>query len=129
MNKRVKRMLRRVYKDLKRVNGRLVRDEDNRLSFGLLEDDRVCLDDDGESWRVYGYIKPSDILYYLGRHAIWENYISLTDDDIREFVDECMTVRIYADYDCTGRPFTRWIDWHRNPCGLISYVHAMAVDV
>lgn len=132
MQKWAKKVLRRAYRGYKSVGGKLVRDEDNRLSFGLLEADRVCWDDDGESWMVYGYIKPSDILYYFDRdekHGILEDYLSLTDDDIREFVDECMMVRIYSDYDCTGRPFTRWIDWHRNPCGLISYVHAMALDV
>ena len=129
MQKRTKKVLRRAYRGYKSVGGRFVKDEDNRLSFGLLEADRVCWDDDGEGWRVYGYIMPSDILHHFVYGKIWEDYLSLTDDEIQEFVDECMTVRIYSDYDCTGRPFTRWVDWHRNPCGLISYVHAMAIDV
>ena len=135
MDKRLKKALREAYRDCKVTSGgRLVKDGDDRLKMGLMACDRVCWDDDGESWRVYGYIMPSDILYYFAtsgrkQSEVWEDYMSLTDDDIREFVDECMTVRIYADYDCTGQSFTRWIDWHRNPCGLISYVHAMALDV
>lgn len=133
MQKWAKKVLRRAYKGFKSVGGgRFVHDEDDRLSMGLMEASRVCWDGDGESWRVYGYIMPSDILYHVDRgerHGIWQDYLNLTDDEVQEFVDECMTVRIYADYDCTGQSFTRWIDWHRNPCGLISYVHAMALDV
>lgn len=35
----------------------------------------------------------------------------------------------YIPYDCTGQPITLWIDWHRNPSGLISYVHHIGIDV
>ena len=53
-----------------------------------------------------------------------------TDVDVREYIDEYIRVRPpYSAYDCTGRPFTAWIDWHRNPCGLISYINHMRLDV
>lgn len=52
----------------------------------------------------------------------------LTDDEIEEWVDD-NTIRIYSPYDCTGQIFTRWIETHRNPNGLASFVHHMGLDV
>lgn len=51
-----------------------------------------------------------------------------TDDEIREEI-EAMTLRVNSPYDCTGQPFTITINWHRNPSGLISYVHWIGYDV
>lgn len=51
-----------------------------------------------------------------------------TDDEIREEI-EAMTIRVNSPYDCTGRPFTITINWHRNPSGLISYVHWIGYDI
>lgn len=50
-----------------------------------------------------------------------------TDDEIREEL-ELMKYRINSPYDCTGQPFTINIKWHRNPSGLISYVHWIGYD-
>lgn len=132
MDKRLRKVLRSVYRDRKIIgSGIVVHDSEDRLKRGLRASDRVRYDDDGESWMVYGYIMPSDILHHFANRKDhdWGDYLSLTDDEVQEFVDECMTVRIFSDYDCTGKAFTRWIDWHRNPCGLISFVHAMSVDL
>lgn len=128
-----KKAFKRLLKDQKRVGGsRVMQDAEDRLRMGLMSCDKVCMEDDGESWKVYGFIKPNDILYYFDNPndlGAWERYMSLTNDDIHEFVNDCMVVNIFSDYDCTGRSFTRYVHWHRNPCGLISYVHAMTIDV
>ena len=50
-----------------------------------------------------------------------------TDDEIKEEL-ELMKYEINSPYDCTGRPYTIIIKWHRNPSGLISYVHWIGYD-
>ena len=81
----------------------------------LLESSRAQYDNDnGDGWVEYGYFDGAD----------------MTDDDIREYIDEYIRVRPpYSMYDCTGRAFTWLVDWHRNPSGLISYRNHMALDV
>ena len=54
---------------------------------------------------------------------------NMTDEEIRKELYDNMEVRICSPYDCTGQWFTRWIDFHRNPNGMISYVHNMGLDV
>ena len=50
------------------------------------------------------------------------------DGEVQEVIDE-MRYRVYSPYDCTGKPYTVWISWHRNPSGLISYIHRVGLDV
>ena len=103
----------------------------DRLQESILEAERVRFTD-SESWKWYGFILPSEIVYDFDPEATpteWDAYLDLTDEEINEWIGENMFVRIFSDYDCTGRPFTTGITWHRNPCGLISYVHRMALDV
>ena len=52
----------------------------------------------------------------------------LTDDDIREILDSYRYI-VNSPWDCTGQPTTCWITWHRNPTGLISYIHRVGLDV
>lgn len=52
-----------------------------------------------------------------------------SDEEIKEYIDEEMWVNIYSPYDCTGKLFTQWITFHRNPCGSVSFVHSMGLDV
>lgn len=52
----------------------------------------------------------------------------MTDEEIQEEVDD-MREEIRSPYDCTGRRFTQWITWHRNPNGLVSVVHKFGIDV
>lgn len=79
---------------------------------------RFMADDDGEGWKLYGFVDfdPEDVAL-------------ASDGEIDEWFRDNMEIRIYSDYDCTGRSFTRWIDWHRNPDGSISYVHSVGIDV
>lgn len=83
-----------------------------------IEWQRFMADKDGEGWVLYGFVgfDPEDVAL-------------ATDAEIDEWFRENMEIRIYSDYDCTGRSFTRWIDWHRNPDNSISYVHSVGIDV
>lgn len=93
---------------------------------------RFHADTDGEGWYWYGFVTPYDMVYDYDKDefgSVEEVYLDLTDDEIDEWFEENMAIRIHSDYDCTGRSFTRWIDWHRNPDGSISYVHSVGIDV
>lgn len=85
---------------------------------------RFHADDDGEGWCRYGFATDA-ITDDFGVDSCDE----LTDSEITEWFDEYVAVRIWSDHDCTGKAFTRMIDWHRNPDGSISFVHRMSVDV
>ena len=74
---------------------------------------RVGYSDDSDSYVEYGFLKCK----------------GYSDDEVREILDEVIRYQVYSPYDCTGQPFTQWIDWHRNPSGLISYVHHIGIDV
>ena len=65
-----------------------------------------------EAWTEYGFFEAE----------------GMSDEEIQECIDD-MRIVICSPYDCTGRELTLWIDWHRNPCGLISVIHRKAIDV
>ena len=76
--------------------------------------EKMCMhcDEDGEYWTEYGM--------FDGR--------GLTDDDIREILDTYRYI-VNSPWDCTGQPTTCWLTWHRNPTGLISYIHRVGLDI
>jgi len=79
----------------------------------LQEDTRLyCSDRLGTDWIEYGFFEAD----------------GMSDEEIQEYVDE-MEIHIYSPYDCTGKVFTQWITWHRNPCGWISVIHKKGLDV
>ena len=68
--------------------------------------------------------------YYSEYGFLPQNTAAWSDDEIREYIDEYIRIPSWwSPYDCTGKPLTCWIDWHRNPCGLVSYVHRIGLDV
>ena len=75
---------------------------------------RLCID--GDTVCEYGL---------LGFDEDW------TDEEIGEWFEEHMAIRIpsWMYWDCTGCAFTQDIRWHRNPCGLVSFVHRIGYDV
>ena len=53
-----------------------------------------------------------------------------TDEEIQEyFNDKYQYINWPAQWDCSGQLFTVGIDWKRNPNGMVSYTHTMALDV
>lgn len=94
----------------------------SKCSLPLMAKGRVhYADDDYEAYTEYGFLSN-----YKGEPL---DGIEYTDEDIREFIDDNMRMRIYSPYDCTGKLFTMWVEWHRNPSGLISYRHRVGLDV
>lgn len=87
---------------------------------------RFRADEDGEGWRLYGFVMGEE---FSDWYDLAETTDDLTDEDIDEWFEGHMAIRIHSDYDCTGRAYTQWIDWHRNPDGSISYVHQVGLDV
>ena len=53
----------------------------------------------------------------------------MTDEEITEELDWHLRMEVNSPYDCTGQLFTKWIDWHRNPNGTVSYQHYIGLDV
>lgn len=118
MKNRAKRLLRRLVKQ--ELAGKR-----DRLTHGLIDGrlhERYRYDFDGVT--AYGFVNNGDFVYQYNV----ESTDQLTDDEIDEWFDRCMAAHINSPYDCTGRLFTFYIDWHRNPCGAISYVHRMVYD-
>jgi hypothetical protein len=94
----------------------------SRRACPLMASGRVhYADDDYEAYTEYGFL-----VNYKGEPL---NGIEYTDEDIREFIRDNMVLRIHSPYDCSGEMFTMWVDWHRNPSGLISYRHRVGLDV
>ena len=123
MKKSTKKLIARIYKK------NAARKQD-KLALSLYSRERIRVDADGEGWKYYGFILPEDIVYdYDPEMGEWDTYLDLTEAEVNGWIGDNMFVRLFSDYDCTGKPFTTGITWHRNPCGLISYVHHMALDV
>ena len=70
---------------------------------------------DYESFTEYGFMP--------------EQFNSYSDEEIKEFFEDHVVEKIYSQYDCTGKRFTRWYTFHRNPNGRISYTHRFGIDV
>lgn len=80
-----------------------------------LEDRERTFYDDYDSFTEYGFMP--------------EKFNSYSDAEIREFFEDHVVERIDSQYDCTGKRFTLWYTFHRNPNGRISYTHRFGIDV
>lgn len=69
-------------------------------------------DECGESWVEY---------------TIMPDFKEESDEEIQRSIDE-LEVTISSPYDCTGKPFSRFIHWSRTPCGIVIVRH-MSIDV
>ena len=79
-----------------------------------------CEEDSYEYFIEYGFLPEK----WYGK-----NMNEFSDESLDEWVKENMWERVCSPYDCSGQRFTRWIKWHRNPCGRISFVHYLGIDV
>ena len=58
-----------------------------------------------------------------------ENVDEWTDDDIEEYIMENVGYPpICSPYDCTGKRFTMWTHWSRQPAGIVM-IHQWGLDV
>lgn len=74
----------------------------------------------------YGY--DEDEWEYMTEFGYLSTRTDLTDEEISDLVED-MRMVINSPYDCTGKQFTCWISTHRNPSGLVSYIHRIGIDV
>ena len=97
------------------INKRVYKQKDDYKVPSLLDDWHIHYNnEDAETWVEYGLFNPPD---------------NLTDREITECLYDEFEMRICSPYDCTGKAFTMWIDWHRNPNGMISVIHYKGLDV
>lgn len=103
-----------ISKIRERINRLQARNVDP-LAKSLMEEERhVYRDEMGETVYQIGYLCEND----------------MTDEEIRELIHDYIELPpINSPYDCTGKRFTHWVGWHRNPCGLVSFVHSIGLDV
>jgi len=105
----VKEELKRIRRRIKNLNDNMV----DPLEKSLADEWRHRCREDGEGGVDYALIQDN----------------GETDEEIEDFVRyEVGYPEIYSQWDCTGRPFTVSIDWHRNN-GTISLIHRWALDV
>lgn len=71
-----------------------------------------------------------DSYYEYGIYELDEEQEQMTDAELGKEIYECFRIPFqYEAWDCTGKPFTEYINWHRNPCGYVSIVHCIGIDV
>lgn len=107
-------------KEIRRIRdkiARIDREFPDPLEKPLTERWRGAIDEDyGESgydYRIFPTENPDD----------W------TDKDIDEYIMcEVGYPPINSPYDCTGRRFTMWTSWSRQPIGIVM-IHAWGLDV
>ena len=107
-NARQEKVLRYIFK-------RSYRGKQAKKTLPLLEEPRIGYKDENDWETAYEY-------------GFLSHRTDLTDEEIQELKDG-MRLVICSPYDCTGKWFTRYIATHRNPSGLVSYVHCMGLDV
>lgn len=79
----------------------------------LTEKSRIhCKEDDWDCYTEYGFLRGTDY----------------TDEELDE-IRKDMWLWVSSQYDCSGQHFTMWLEFHRNPSGLISYIHRIGIDV
>lgn len=107
------------YKEVRKFLKNLGKGEVKRRSHGdryamSLQDEPRRIARDYDSFVEYGFYEAD----------------GYTDEEITEFLDEEYRIPHYCSpYDCTGKAFTMFLEWHRNPCGLISFRHTVGYDV
>lgn len=103
-----------IDKKTKKILKRLMKQKPNKPIVSLMDAPRVHYSEDGESVTEYGWVNPENC----------------TDEEIQEyFNDKYRYINWPAQWDCSGQLFTVGIDWKRNPNGMVSYTHTMALDV
>lgn len=113
--KAFRRVIKAWWKNEQRRRSRGIGDQ---YSVSLMEKPRKMADpSNDEGWLEYG-------IYELD-----EEQSGMSDDELdREIWDTFKIPFRYEAWDCTGKPFTSGIHWHRNPCGFISVIHHIGID-
>lgn len=106
-----------LHKILKRYVKNKTRDSKDPYDISLMEQPRV-----GNA-SYDGYTK-------YGLYEMTEDQKQMTDEELRDLIYETFAIPAqHSPYDCTGKAFTEFISFHKNPCGLLSIVHHIGYDV
>lgn len=108
-----KKYVREIRDELKRID----RNFTDPLEKPLTEKWRTQVDDeygeDGKDYRILVVENPDD----------W------TDEEIKEYImEEVGYPPINSPYDCTGKRFTAWTSWSKQPVGIVM-IHSFGLDV
>lgn len=74
-------------------------------------------------WR-HSYSKDGEEVY---AYTIFDYLAHESDEYINKFVED-YRIRINSPYDCTGKMFTMFLHWSRQPAGVV-VVHEMGYDI
>lgn len=65
-----------------------------------------------------------------GLYELSEEQKRMTEQELRDEIYEAFAIPVWhSPYDCTGKAFTQFISFHKNPCGLVSIIHHVGYDV
>ena len=65
-----------------------------------------------------------------GLYELSEEQKRMTEQELRDEIYEAFAIPVWhSPYDCTGKAFTEYINFHKNPCGLVSIIHHVGYDV
>ena len=75
-------------------------------------------------WESYdGYVE-------YGLYELTEAQKNMSEKELRDLIYEEFAIpEWHSQYDCTGKAFTQFINFHKNPCGLVSIIHHVGFDV
>ena len=111
LQKAMRPMIREYRDQINRINRHRV----DPFEKPLTKEFRVRYDEDGEGCKEYGILP--------------EDGTETTDEEIREYIKDYIELPpINSPYDCTGKRFTRWVDYKRTPAGIV-IIHATGLDV
>lgn len=105
---------RKVIREIREKLARIDRDFPDPLVKPITEDwRRVYSDEYGEDGYDFRILKAEG----------W------TDEEIEDYImSEVGYPPICSPYDCTGKRFTSWTSWSKQPCGIVM-IHSFGLDV
>lgn len=111
--------------DIHNVYTRKIRDELKRIDHEHRDPLEKPLTD---GWRrIYSDEYGEDGKDY--RILVVEDPADWTDEDIEEYImDKVGYPPINSPYDCTGKRFTAWTSWSKQPVGIVM-IHSFGLDV
>jgi len=113
-NRETEKKLRKILKNIEKHKLRNVKDP---YAVSLMDEPRKgCGSFDG-------YVE-------YGLYELSEEQERMTEQELRDEIYEAFAIPEWnSPYDCTGKAFTEYISFHKNPCGLVSIIHHVGIDV
>lgn len=107
----------KLRKILKNIEKRKLRNVKDPYAVSLMDEPRKGCGS------IDGYVE-------YGLYELSEEQERMTEQELRDEIYEAFAIPVWhSQYDCTGRAFTQFISFHKNPCGLVSIIHHVGFDV